>query len=116
MTNPTETLQDLDSRMDKTLWFPGVHQVFFEREKKPSYLHSVFIGFTTPIMNLPSVIVLSILSPLFRGVLNILKMLILMPVLGLSGKLTTHNITFAEAKFLASVQGFSAWVAKHRVD
>ena len=50
-------------------WFPQVHQVVFDRNNSEPYLHSVWIGLTVPLFNLPTMIWNSVIVPSVRGLI-----------------------------------------------
>jgi hypothetical protein len=52
----------------KRIWFPNATSIAIVRQSKEYYFHSVFVGITAPILNLPYMIWNSILIPLVEGI------------------------------------------------
>lgn len=82
------------------IWFPMLHQVFFharhtrgERDKF-TYLRSVWIGFTAPILNLPGAVIKILIGSDNRltMLLKLLFVVITFPLLGLFGWLYGLNV------------------------
>ena len=53
-------------KAEKTL-FPESHQVIFGKVEGSSRLHSLFVGFTAPFMNLPTMLWRGVIFPPLRG-------------------------------------------------
>jgi len=71
--------------MAKRTWFPSPTQVFVVERKNTSYLHSLWVGITTPIFNLPSLVWEEILAPVIKGVFIILLATVVSMFAGLCG-------------------------------
>lgn len=68
-------------------WFPEPHQIMFDSHNEQSYLHSVWIGCTSPLLNLPLMLWYHVISPVIRGLWFILNFFILSFINGLSGRM-----------------------------
>ena len=54
--------------MAQKTWFPQSHQMIFDRNNKGSYPHSVFVGLTAPLLNLPTMVWRGVISPPLHGI------------------------------------------------
>jgi len=52
----------------KRIWFPDAHSVSIVRQPKEFYFHSLFVGITAPLLNLPYMIWSSIVMPMLGGI------------------------------------------------
>lgn len=77
------------------MWFPYMHQISVR--KNPSYLNSLFIGLTAPLLNIWVVLFVAILVPLVRGIWAALSVLFWVPIMGVMGLLVSDDITAEEA-------------------
>ena len=53
------------------VWLPDYFQVSLGRTEGTPYLHSLWVGLTAPLINLPQLVWEAMLRPFFRGALTI---------------------------------------------
>lgn len=75
--------------------FPAIHQI--TATKNPSYLNSLWLGISAPIINLPTIVWNLIVLPLFLGIAGLIQLLIVIPVAGILGRCTAVEITEEDA-------------------
>lgn len=83
-------------KTEKRLWFPEIWQVVILRND--SYANSVFAGFACGWFNLPSLLFVLLVKPMWVMVKGLFAALVLMPIVGLLGNISTVNRTVDEAK------------------
>lgn len=69
----------------KRTWFPDHTQVGLIHRNQNSYLHSLWIGFTAPLFNLPALLLSEVVAPFFIGLLVIAKFFFFTFVAGITG-------------------------------
>jgi hypothetical protein len=67
-------------------WFPAPYQIYFGDATNSSWLHSMWVGFTAPLLNLPSMLWRAVIRPPIFGVWLILNFFIVSAIAGLRGK------------------------------
>jgi hypothetical protein len=73
----------------KRIWFPNVWQVV--PSKNDSYLHSLFVGLTSPLINLPHYLWLLVVS--FGEILWLFAVSVFSPVIfGVLGRVNTYDV------------------------
>jgi hypothetical protein len=70
----------------KRTLFPEQHQFVIGHVEGQSYLSSLWIGFTAPLINLPIMLWRSVIKPPFYGLFFIVQFFILAMVAGLCGR------------------------------
>jgi len=76
------------------LWFPKLEQVF--QETNPSYVRSLFIGITAPVLLLPRMLWNHIIDPLVYGIFTFIICMVRTVILGFMGELTGRPMTKQE--------------------
>ena len=84
-----------NNKLPPTTWFPHPWQVIVLHN--PSYLHSVFVGLTSPILNLPFMVWRLILEPVLRGVFGILGFTARSVFFGLTGWKSLNSLIFSKS-------------------
>lgn len=79
------TEQTPDAKLQRTL-FPQPHQLVIGKIKGSSYLGSLWIGFTMPIINLPMMLWHNVMLPAGGGLLFIVKTFVVAALAGLMGR------------------------------
>lgn len=69
----------------KRTWFPDHTQVGLIHKKDNSYLHSLWIGFTAPIFNLPGLFWSEVFAPTFGGLWTIIRFIFFTFIAGITG-------------------------------
>jgi hypothetical protein len=69
----------------KRTWFPDHTQVGLIHRDQNSYLHSLWIGFTAPLFNLPGLLWSEVIAPFFGGLWVIAKFFFFTFVAGVTG-------------------------------
>lgn len=77
-------------------YFPEIHQLELNK-KNPSYINSLFVGVVTPIMHLPRLTLLLIISPLIAGIFKLAQVLFFIPYHGLRGRANANDLSLDEA-------------------
>jgi len=86
-------------------WFPASYQLVFGEIKDSSWLHSMWVGFTAPLLNLPTMLWRAVIQPLISGVWLIFNFFIVSAIAGVRGKvhgylveMPTMIVTITDAK------------------
>lgn len=68
-------------------WFPKANRIAMteDGENRPPYLHSLFVGLTVPILELPSMIWRMILFPLIDGIVALILLIVVIVISGIRG-------------------------------
>lgn len=69
------------------MWFPELHEI--KAKKNPSYLNSVFIGFTAPWLMLPKVLWRTLVKPVVVGLVRMCAWMMVLPAVSLFGYVST---------------------------
>lgn len=81
------------------MWCPELHQII--RKRNDSYLQSLWIGLCMPLLLLPKVLFHAFLVPIclacFRGILEVVKVFVYLPIIGLQGHASGVDIEIPEA-------------------
>lgn len=76
------------------MWCPELHQI--TKKRNDNYLQSLWIGFCMPLLLLPKVLFYAFIMPIFlalaRGVLELVKVCVYLPTIGLLGYASGKNI------------------------
>ena len=67
-------------------WFPASHQMSFGEDCDSSWLHSMWVGFTAPLLNLPTMLWRAVIKPPIIGIWFIFNFFIVSAIAGLRGK------------------------------
>jgi hypothetical protein len=87
-------------KVERTL-FPEQHQFIIGRIKGQSYLSSLWIGFTAPLINLPLMLWRGVIIPPFVGLFFIAQFFVLGALAGLLGR--AHGFTVDIPKVIIKV-------------
>jgi hypothetical protein len=71
--------------MIKKSWFPTANRVAIVDTSATNYFHSVWVGVTAPILNLPTMVWLSIVYPMLQGILEVVLAITLSVSAGIVG-------------------------------
>lgn len=86
----------------KKTYFPAMHQVFVI-PRNENYFHSLWIGLTAPVLNIWTMLFFTVLLPVLKGLGLVLHLLIVIPIMGILGKLSAANVTLDEAVALHQI-------------
>lgn len=90
--------EGIEMKNKDKLWFPEPYQI--HTGKNPDYLHSLFIGLTNPLWNLPTMIFIMILKPVLMSVFYILLFIFRCTALGVIGHLGSKNTPPSTVRFV----------------
>ena len=83
----------------KRIWFPEQHQIVISQEgSNAPYLHSVWVGITAPVMNLPVIVWHSIIKPALMGLLFVVRYTWYCVAAGLMGRAQGLNIAMPQVE------------------
>jgi len=88
ITTKTQAVHIKDT---KRLMFPAIHQLIVSAKDVP-YGYSLFIGLTTPLVNLPVMIWLSLIYPFLCGLREIVLFTVACVVAGIGGRADGRDI------------------------
>lgn len=69
----------------KRTWFPLHDEVSLIRREDNSYLHSLWIGITAPLINLPMLLFFEVLVPMLAGIWTIARFFFYTFIAGVTG-------------------------------
>lgn len=69
----------------KRTWFPLHDEVALINKSENSYLHSLWIGLTAPLFNLPMLLFFEVLIPVLAGCWTIIKFFFFTFIAGVTG-------------------------------
>jgi hypothetical protein len=76
----------------KRSWFPPADQVMVLKGQNVSYFHSLWIGLTVPLLNMPIIVFRLIVMPLLHGFFNSIAVVVALFILGVSGRALGYEI------------------------
>jgi hypothetical protein len=76
----------------KRSWFPPADQVMVLKGRNISYFHSLWIGLTVPLLNMPIIVFRLIVMPLLHGLFNLIAVVVALFVLGVSGRALGYEV------------------------
>jgi hypothetical protein len=78
-------------------WFPLHGQLGLTDASNTTRLHSLWVGLTAPILNLPTLVWVLILSPMLNGFVNLFNVFALSAYYGVTGQMIGVDTSEAES-------------------
>jgi len=82
----------------KRSWFPSVANVVTVKYGKVSYIHSLWVGLTAPLFELPIMIYRGLIKPLTGGLLAIILVIFSCWFAGIRGRAAGYTVVSAGNK------------------